>query len=385
MLTIEDLYNLYRGGRYVLGSSNYLRRMFLESDEEFNTRLKWASYVNYPKKIVNTYKSYIFYEKVIVAPPEPLDLEHIANRLCLHALIGGEAYLFEAQGQIQVFSRREVSNETAGIYTIETSTGKWIIDTRNNTVTGPNASGVHVTEPLAQGRFVVCRWNDDGVSLIEDICMMTLELYNMASQLKKHYDRSLFYLLYGPPLGDNVKPHTGQYIPVNANETPPGIVQIDSTAADRMRKEMQTIKNEIAVSVSLEQEFADEIKIESGAALTVRKMDINAIITSVAFYITKAVNEAAAHYSRQYKTPLQTIQLEPLLKVQTPQEEFDKYKFMLEYAGTDAVCKQVQRQIVQQGLGTEIAKTDMDALLKSIDDEGGAKLFQSQGFLGLSE
>ncbi len=83
--------------------------------------------------------------------------------------------------------------------------------------------------------------------------------------------------------------------------------------------------------------------------------------------------------------PLQTIQLEPLLKVQTPQEEFDKYKFMLEYAGTDAVCKQVQRQIVQQGLGTEIAKTEMDALLKSIDNEGGAKLFQSQGFLGLSE
>lgn len=383
ILSVDDLYNLYYGGSAVADNRKYLRRAYNEDDAEYDKRLKWSSYVNYPKKIINTYLSYIFYEKVIVDPPEPLDLEDIAKRLCLHSLICGEAYLFEAGEQIHVLSKRDVSCEKGNRYTIKAANGKFVIDLEALMITGPDAAGVEVTESLVPGRFVICRWNEDGVSLIEDAAMMALELYNMGSQLKMHFDRSLFYLLYGPPLGEQ-KPIPGQYVPVNSGEIQPGIVQVDSSHAERMRKEMQIIKHEMAISVSLEQEFADEIKIESGAALTVRKMDINAIISSIAFYLTKAINECAAHYSRQYKTPLQTIMLEPLLKIQTPQEEYAKYKFLLEFAGTDLVCKQVQKQVVQHGLGTEIDKQDMDLLLESIEKEGGAKLFQSQGFLSFS-
>lgn len=384
ILTIDDLYNLYYGGQYVVGNARYLRKTFSEDDEEYKKRLLWSTYVNYQRKIVNTYLSYIFYGKIIVEPAQPLDLESIARKLALHSLIGGVAYLFEADQKIEVFDARQVSCRENGIYAIRGKFGDTVIDTVNMTVTGKDSTGNTVTDELAPGRFVVCKWNEDGSSLIEDTALMNLKLYNMASQLDMHYDRSLFYFLYGPSLGQDNRLVPGQYVSVAQGEQQPGIVQVDSAAAERMRKEMELVKMEMAVTVALEEEFSDEVKVESGVALAVKKLDINAIINSVAFSLTKAINEAAEHYARQYKEPLQSLKLDPLLKITTPEEEYGKYKFLLEYAGTDEVVKQVQKNIVMHCLAGEVKPEVLDSLLQSIDRDGGAKLFQSQGFLQMS-
>ncbi|HNA77830.1 MAG TPA: hypothetical protein PKY99_00165 [Turneriella sp.] len=383
-LETEDFYNLYEGGNRVHDTHRYLRKLFNEDDEAYQKRLNWASYPNYQRKIVNTYVGYVFHGKITVEPAGPLDLEKIARKACMHALIGGASYIFEADQKIRVFSRMQVAeDDDARVFTISAKNGKWVINTRDMTVTAPDKSGVIVTEPLADGRFQRCIWNDDGQSLIADTARMNLQLYNMKSQLDTHFDRSLFFFLYGPTLGKDKKFTPGQYVPVNPGETMPGIVQVDSTAARSMREEMQILKREMAITVALEQEFADEVKVESGTALAVKKLDTNAIINSVAYAVQGSVNKVAAHYAAQYKTEPQTIKLDPFLKVREPRDEQEKYKRLIDIAGTDLITKQIQKNAVMHALAAEVKPEVLDSLLKDIDKNGGRKVFESSPMLNL--
>lgn len=383
-LDTEDFYNLYGGADKVHDTTRYLRKMFNEDDDAYTKRLSWATYPNYQKKIVSTYVGYVFHGKVVVEPAEPLDLERIARKACTHSLVGGRSYLFEADKKIRVFSALQVApSKDDTVFTIQGKSGKWVIDKKAATITGPDAQGNEVVEELAEDRFVICQWDEDGQSLIADTARMNLQLYNMKSQLDMHYDRSLFYFLFGPSLGKDKKLTPGQYIPVNGGETLPGIVQVDSAAARSMRDEMQIVKREMAITVALEQEFADEVKVESGTALAVKKLDTNAIINSVAYAVQTSVNKIAAHYAAQYKTTPQSIKLDPFLKTREPRDEQDKYQRLLSIAGTDAVTKQVQKNAVMHALAAEVKPDVLDLLLKDIDVNGGRQVFESSNVVNL--
>ena len=125
-LETEDFYNLYEGGNRVHDTHRYLRKLFNEDDEAYQKRLNWASYPNYQRKIVNTYVGYVFHGKITVEPAGPLDLEKIARKACMHALIGGASYIFEADQKIRVFSRMQVAeDDDARVFTISAKNGKW--------------------------------------------------------------------------------------------------------------------------------------------------------------------------------------------------------------------------------------------------------------------
>lgn len=381
-LNTEDFYNLVKGGQFVLGHTRYLRQLFNEDDDAYQKRLKWATYPNYQKKIVNTYVGYVFHGKIVVEPEAPLEMERTARKLAYHILVGGVAYLFTTQERIKVFTALEVTESEDGKrFSITTTKGKWTIDTEAGTVTGPNKDGQEVIEKLQKGQFIRCAWNEDGQSLIEDTAQMNVELYNQKSQLQVHYDRGLFYFMYGPPLGKDNKLVSGDYIGMTGGEVPPGVVQVSAEAARQLRDEMQVIKMEMAITVALEQEFADQIKAESGVAIATRKLDTNAIVASIAFAVTTAMNEAAEFYASAYGKPKQTIKLDPFIKILEPADEQMKYKTLMEFAGTDMVAKQIQKSMIKRGLSAEVAAEIMDDLIKDIDANGGRKLFESTGFL----
>lgn len=383
-LVTEDLYNLFKGGKFVHGNQRYLRKLYMEPDDAYITRLTWATYQNYQKKIVNTYVGYVFHGKIVVDPPGPLNLERIARKLCTHSLIGGVAYLLTIGDKMRVFTAKEVSEaEGTDVYTISNDKGQWVIDTKGKTITGPDKSGTVVTEALGDGQFVECFWNEDEQSLIEDTACMNIELYNQKSQLQVHYDRGLFYFMYGPSLGKDQALTSGKYVPVNTGETIPGVVQVSSTAAEQLRREMQVTKMEMAITVALEQEFADQIKAESGVAVATRKLDTNAIIASIAFAVQTSIDKAAAYYASVNGVPAQTLRLDPFIKVMDSADEQNKYKQIIEIAGTELVTKAVQKNVIQQGMASELKPEDLKGLLDDIDVNGGRKVFDSSGMLNL--
>lgn len=383
-LIVDDLYNLYKGGKFVHGKQRYLRKLYMEPDDAYNTRLEWATYQNYQKKIVNTYVGYVFHGKIVVDPPGPLNLERIARKLCTHSLIGGVAYLLTIGDKMRVFTAKEVSEaEGTDVYTISNDKGQWVIDTKGKTITGPDKSGTVVTETLGDGQFVECCWNEDEQSLIEDTACMNIELYNQKSQLQVHYDRGLFYFMYGPSLGKDQALTSGKYVPVNTGETIPGVVQVSSAAAEQLRREMQVTKMEMAITVALEQEFADQIKAESGYAVATRKLDTNAIIASIAFAIQTSIDKACAYYASVNGVPAQTLRLDPFIKVMDATDEQNKYKQIINIAGTELVTKTVQKNVVQQGLASELKPEELKSLLDDIDVNGGRKIFDSSAVLNL--
>lgn len=383
-LVIDDLYNLFKGGKFVHGNQRYLRKLYMEPDDAYLTRLTWATYQNYQKKIINTYVGYVFHGKIVVDPPGPLNLERIARKLTTHALIGGVSYLLTIGDKMRVFNAKEVSEaDGTDVYTIANEKGQWVIDTKNKQITGPNKAGEVVTEALGDGQFVECCWNEDEQSLIEDTACMNIELYNQKSQLQVHYDRGLFYFMYGPPLGKDQQLTSGKYVSVNPSETTPGVVQVSSAAAEQLRKEMQITKMEMAITVALEQEFADQIKAESGLAIATRKLDTNAIIASIAFAVQTSVDKAAAYYASVNGVPAQTLRLDPFIKTMEPMDEQNKYKNIIAIAGTELVTKMVQKNVIQQGLASELKPEDLKSLLDDIDTNGGRKIFDSAGVLNL--
>lgn len=383
ILTVNDLYDLYEGGDRVLTNTNFLRQGFEEQPAEYQERLRWASYVNYQKKIVNTYLSYIFYGKVDVEPSEPLPLEGIARKLVKHALIGGESYALETEGVINVFDKRQVTGNN-GVYVISGGKVSTTIDTAKKTITGlKKGSSELITESLKDGRFVICRWNDDGTSLIADTAMLNLQIYNFQSILDAHHNRGLYYLLYGPNLGPGkTKPKARSYIPVNKDEITPGVLLIDSPAADKVRAEIDRRKMDMAITVGLEQEFSDSIKVESGVSRAIKMLDTNAIVSSAAFYVQIAVNQISAYHGKEYKHNAQVLKLNPLLKVTTKDEEYAKYKFLLEYCGTDEVAKAVQVAALKTCAVGDIDPKEMDLLVKDIKKNGGRQLFESSAYVG---
>lgn len=383
ILTVNDLYDLFEGGERVLNNTKFMRRGFEESEEEYNERMNWASYVNYQKKIINTYLSYIFYGEVTVEPAGPLELEKIARKLAKHALIGGEAYALEAENQVHVYDRRQVTNNN-GVYVIGSHGISTKIDTINKTITGLKRGSTTevVTEKLKDGRFVVCKWNDDGTSLIADTAMLNLQIFNFQSILDAHYNRSLYYLLYGPNLGPgkkNVSPRS--YIPVNKDEVTPGVLTIDSPATDKVRAEIDRRKMDMAITVGLEQEFSDVTKVESGVARAIKMLDTNAIVSSAAYHVQQAVNQISEHYSKEYKSKPQTIKFSPMLNVVSQDEEYAKYKFLLEYCGTDEVAKEIQAVALRACAGSSIDPKKMDLLVKDIQTNGGRKIFESSPYV----
>lgn len=384
ILTVSDLYDLYEGGERVLSNPRFLRRGFEESEAEYSERLTWASYVNYQKKIVNTYLSYIFYGEVTVEPSTPLPLEDIARKLAKHALIGGEAYALETEGEVHVYDRRQVTCNN-GVYVIAGQGVSTKIDTINKTITGlkRGSKTETITEPLKDGRFVICRWNDDGTSLIADTAMLNLQIYNFQSILDAHYNRSLYYLLYGPNLGPGKKtPSPRSYIPVSKDEVAPGVLLIDSPSTDKVRAEIDRRKMDMAIAVGLEQEFSDATKVESGVARAIKMLDTNAIVASAAYFIQQAVTQISEYYAKEYKQDIQTIKFTPLMNVVTQDEEYAKYKFLLEYCGTDEVAKEVQAIALRACAGSQIDPKKMDLLVDDIQKNGGRKIYESSAFIG---
>jgi hypothetical protein len=384
ILTTNDLYDLFEGGERVLANTKFMRRGFEESDTEFNERLTWASYVNYQKKIINTYLSYIFYGEVTVEPSTPLPLEDIARKLAKHALIGGEAYALETEGNVHVYDKRQVTCNN-GVYVIGSKGISTKIDTINKTITGLKRGSTTeiITEKLKDGRFVICRWNDDGTSLIADTAMLNLQIFNFQSILDAHYNRSLYYLLYGPNLGPGKKnPSPRSYIPVNKDEVAPGVLLIDSPATDKVRSEIDRRKMDMAITVGLEQEFSDVTKVESGVARAIKMLDTNAIVSSAAYFVQHAVNQVAEYHAKEYKHDVQTIKFSPLLNVVSQDEEYAKYKFLLEFCGTDEVAKEVQAIALRACSGSKIDPKRMDLLVKDIQKNGGRKIYESSAYVG---
>jgi hypothetical protein len=383
IFSVDELYDLYEGGEKVATNEKFFRRLFEEDYNEYKERHKWASYPNYQKKIINTLISYVFYGQVGITKSEPLALEPLARELAKHAAIGGEAYAFEAEGTIDVYDRRQVIYDN-GIYVIGSGDRQVKIDTINRTITGRSVNSTEpVTEELEDGRFVICRFNDDGESVIQDTAMMNILMYNYRSILDSHFNRSLWYMLYGPGLRQGKsKPAPRSYIPVSKDEVPPGVVTIDSPMVERIRQEIKDLKHDMAVSVGLEQEFADEIKVESGAALEMRMLDTNAVISGAAYRIQSAVNTISAYHARKYKHEPQIITLNPLLKMTSQSDNQQKYKFLIEFCGTEKVAKAVQIAALKAGLSEEMSDQEMDSLVKDIQANGGRKLFESGQFIG---
>jgi hypothetical protein len=151
---------------------------------------------------------------------------------------------------------------------------------------------------------------------------------------------------------------------------------------ERIRQEIKDLKHDMAVSVGLEQEFADEIKVESGAALEMRMLDTNAVISGAAYRIQTAVNTISAYHAKKYKHEVQIITLNPLLKMTSQSDNQQKYKFLMEFCGTEQVAKAVQIAALKAGLSDEMSDQEMDSLVKDIQANGGRKLFDSGQFIG---
>jgi hypothetical protein len=64
-------------------------------------------------------------------------------------------------------------------------------------------------------------------------------------------------------------------------------------------------------------------------------------------------------------------------------DEQNKYKQIIEIAGTELVTKAVQKNVIQQGMASELKPEDLKGLLDDIDVNGGRKVFDSSGMLNL--
>lgn len=185
---VEELYDLYEGGPKVAQNEKFFRRLYEEDGNEYKERHTWASYTNYQKKIINTLLSYVFYGQISITKSEPLALEPLARELAKHAAIGGEAYALDTEGTIDVYDKRQVTCSN-GVYIIGSGEKQVRVDTINRKITGRKVDAPEpVTEDLEDDRFVVCRFNDDGESVIQDTAMMNILMYNYRSILDSHFN-----------------------------------------------------------------------------------------------------------------------------------------------------------------------------------------------------
>ena len=92
-LTINDLYNLYYGGKKIEDNIlMYLPRKYDELPEQYEIRQFHASYLNLTKKIVSIYEAYVLYNDPKLTGKPNFDIYETAKQLIRHSLIAGECY-----------------------------------------------------------------------------------------------------------------------------------------------------------------------------------------------------------------------------------------------------------------------------------------------------
>lgn len=377
VLAEEDYYILYEGGKkFYENCARYLWRSPLDSDPEnlnrYAKRKLISPYKNYQKKIVNTFKSYVFYN-----PPKPSGNEYdavaIASKLLTHSAIGGYAYLVTLDSGPAVYPLLYVSEKADGVFEIKTPKNENDIISYNSN-TGTLIAKVNGKEftTNAPNCFQKVYWDDSCTSLIADTSVLGVTIYNLTSVLIG-ISLSLQHITpYGPAGAvENGKMTISQvYIPVNAQEVAPGFAQPSAAAMTELQKLIDRYTLEMGEMVGLGNEFAREVKVQSGISMAMDSIDTSALVGSMARNISAAMRNAAEAYKAITGKDGVTLEFDPLLDPTAKDRKMQNYSILLSSVKVDEVIKAVQEELTKSLLPD---REDLMQLLQAIKTKGGMK------------
>lgn len=395
ILTVDDYYRLVIGLpaffpdpeqlkniEALKGNSfrHYLQQATKEKNNEFLKRLLWTPYPNYQKKIVNSYQSYLFANKVIYrsetegAMPS-FEMELFSRSAARHSFVGGCCYALTIE-EPKIYTVLQCREVNPGVYHINAGKPDFtIVDENNKTITQGT-----VETTLEEGQFVKISYDEMSISLLADTAPMNVAIYNHLSVKNAHISRSILYWVTGPSVGDGKEPEPFHYIPTEDGESK---VEIASPDVEQIRVIAEDIRGqviEMGIICGLEEEFGAEVVAgDSAIAHEVRMLDTNAVLTGAAIHIASGVNKVSRYYHSKINKPVVEMTINPRLKVTAKAETLKIINFLLDKIQIDDVAKKLQALAVDIGIGQDISQSEGEEIAKIINAQGGLATTGSTG------
>lgn len=365
-LTALDYYNLYDGN--ILEDPRYLRKGIKESNLSYQTRLKWSSYQNWAKRVVDTYLGYLLYNPPrIENERKEYDTRQIIISSAIHAMVGGVAYALVLPTGIKIYRCIDVEvGENS--YRFKGANDELYVEFQGGEGTITNKAGEK--ESIYPEQIVEIYWNENKRSILADIAMIIIEIYNINSVLNTKLNMAQTWFLTGPQLAEGMEPEPYSYIPA-IDGVQLQIVQPDvATDAAILRQEINHRIMQIGRLTGLEAELSDEIKFESGISKAFSMIDTAALVQILAVQISLHVNQIFGAYASLKGGKPTVIQLDPLLKPKDPNISLSVLEKYARFVNTPEAVKLAQKEATSIVMSSRTYQ-ERDEVEKSIDKSSG--------------
>lgn len=396
-LTPLDYYALYLGNVYSwsipVPPQEYLYRRAKESTEDYQDRASRTVYDPWVRKVVDIQASYVMAGAKSECPPNSFDIFALSRDIATHAYIGGYCYILTLPSGPKVYPcliDGWAPFGSAQYPKVEGADRVWRWDgadargfeirfpaqayengTGRGTLTETRDGTAIATYPITADQWVKVCWNSTETSLVKDVARLAVQIYNLQSVYDYAAERLGSFYLFGPSLPGDIVPAPGAYLAMSADLATPGVIAWADTSAVKALQEIIASKvTKLAQGVGLMDEFAEEVKLESGVAQATR-MTKNAMVTAaMADAVNKASNDAAATWGRlNNRADIPTISIPREVKPDARAENLDILIKGAEFIA-DPEALYNARRLAAQSLLEGIPSDDLAKVFASIDKTG---------------
>jgi len=377
-MNYQDYFNLYNGD--IQNNQKYLRKSLKEPDVVYKSRLNWSSYQNWARRVVDTIIGYLIYnEPRIENGRQDLNEKSLAIEVAIKSLVGGWCIGLVLPTGIGIYDLRYVidNRDSDNTIILKGSDAELTMDFKQMEITSSNG----MKEPFKLHQFVEIYWNTDRKSILADIAMIILEIYNLNSGLNSLLNLAQTWFLTGPNLPSGSEPEAYSYVPV-VDGVKLDIVQPNIEDKARViREEINQRVVQIGRLTGLEAELTDTIKFESGVSKAFSMIDTTALMQIISTNVSIGVNRLLASWAELLGGPVSTIQLDPLYKPKDAKNSLDSLYKYAKFVTMPAAIKLAQSEATEVMFDNR-TRAERDIILQDIQKSNGVlPIDQLTGFL----